>query len=120
MGTTQKTRERTEPATETSTNPYSAYPPSETRFIEEMKKSVSQYRESIEDYQQDWVRSAKNYFELIESVQHEFTEKSDTTISMIDAATRIIRALNDNAKAFAELNHTITQIWIPPWSTEPD
>jgi len=116
MGTTQETRD----ATETSTNPYSAYPPSETRFIEEMKKSVSRYRQSIEDNQQYWVQSCQNNFDLIETVQHEFTEKSETTIAMIDAATRIIKALNDHAKAFAELNHTITQIWIPPWSPEPD
>ena len=116
MGTTQATRD----ATETSTNLFSAYPPSETRFIEEMKKSVSRYRESVENYQQDWIRACKNNFDLIESVQREFTEKSDTNIAMIDAATRIIKALNDNAKAFAELNHTITQIWIPPWSPEPD
>jgi hypothetical protein len=120
MGTTQETRERTEPATETSTNPYSTYPPSETRFIEAMKKSVSQYRQSIEYYQQDWIRSSKNNFDLIESVQREFTEKSDATIAMIDAATRIISALNENAKAFAELNHTITQIWISPWSPKSD
>jgi len=111
MGTTQEIRDATE---------ISAYTPSETRFIEEMKKSVSQYRQSTEEYQQDWVQSCKNYFELVESVQHEFTEKSETTITMIDAATRIIRALNENAKAFAELNHTITQLWIPPWSTKQD
>ena len=98
----------------------SEYAPSETRFIEEMKKSVSQYRQSTEDYQQDWIQSCKNYFKLVESVQNEFTEKSETTITMIDAATRIIRALNENAKAFAELNHTVTQIWVPSWSPKSD
>ncbi len=118
MGTTQETSEITEPATETPA--YSAYPPSETRFIEEMKKSVSQYRQSIEDYQQDWLRASKNNFDLIESVQREFAEKSDATIAVIDAATQIIRALNENAKAFAELNHTITQIWAPSWSPDRD
>ena len=116
MGTTQATRD----SAETSTNLFSAYPPSETRFIEEMKKSVSRYRQSVENYQQDWIRASKNNFDLIESVQREFTEKSDTTIAMIDAATRIIKALNDNAKACAELNHTITQIWVPSWSPKSD
>ncbi len=111
MSTTHETEEITE-TTE--------YTPSETRFIEEMKKSASQYRQSTEDYQQDWVRSCKNYFDLVESVQHEFTEKSETTITMIDAATRIIRALNENAKAFAELNHTVTQIWVPSWPPKSD
>ncbi len=116
MGTTQATSD----SAETSTNLFSAYPPSETRFIEEMKKSVSRYRESVENYQQDWIRACKNNFDLIESVQREFTEKSDTTIAMIDAATRIIKALNDNAKACAELNHTITQIWVPSWPPKSD
>jgi len=116
MGTTQATRD----SAETSTNLFSAYPPSETRFIEEMKKSVSRYRQSVENYQQDWIRACKNNFDLIESVQREFTEKSDTTIAMIDAATRIIKALNDNAKACAELNHTITQIWVPSWPPKSD
>ena len=111
MSTTHETEEITET---------SEYAPSETRFIEEMKKSVSQYRQSTEDYQQDWIQSCKNYFKLVESVQHEFTEKSETTITMIDAATRIIRALDENAKAFAELNHTITQIWVPSWSPKSD
>ncbi len=116
MGTNQATRD----SAETSTNLFSAYPPSETRFIEEMKKSVSRYRQSVENYQQDWIRACKNNFDLIESVQREFTEKSDTTIAMIDAATRIIKALNDNAKACAELNHTITQIWVPSWPPKSD
>ncbi len=111
MSTTHETEEITET---------SVYAPSETRFIEEMKKSVSQYRQSTEDYQQDWIQSCKNYFKLVESVQNEFTEKSETTITMIDAATRIIRALNENAKAFAELNHTITQLWVAPWSPKSD
>jgi len=116
MGTTQATRD----SAETSTNLFSAYPPSETRFIEEMKKSVSRYRQSVENYQQDWIRASKNNFDLIESVQREFTEKSETNIAMIDAATRIIKALNDNAKACAELNHTITQIWVPSWPPKSD
>jgi hypothetical protein len=111
MSTTHETEEITET---------SEYAPSETRFIEEMKKSVSQYRQSTEDYQQDWIQSCKNYFKLVESVQHEFTEKSETTITMIDAATRIIRALDENAKAYAELNHTVTQIWVPSWSPKSD
>ncbi len=120
MSTTHKTREIAEPATETSGNIYSAFPPSETRFIEEMKKSVSRYRQSVENYQQDWLRGCKNYFSLVESVQHEFTEKSETTVSAVEATTRIVKALNDIAKAFAELNHTLTQIWIPSWSPKSD
>ncbi len=117
MSTTHKTKEIEEPTTETS-SPYLAYPPSETRFIEEMKNSVSKYRQSVENYQQDWLKGCKNYFSLVESVQREFTEKSDTTVSVIDATTRIVKALVENAKAFAELNQTITQLWINPWSPE--
>ena len=116
MSTTHETSE----ITETSTKPYSIYPPAETRFIEGMKNSVNQYRQSIENYQQDWLRSYKNNLELIETVQREFTERSDTTISMIDASTRIIMALNDYAKAGEEWNHTITQIWIRFWSPKRD
>ena len=93
---------------------------SEISVFQEMKKSVSRYRQSVDNYQQDWVRSTKNFFELVESVQHEFTEKSDTTISMVDASTRIIKALNENAKAFAEWNHTMSQIWLPSWSPKED
>jgi light-regulated signal transduction histidine kinase (bacteriophytochrome) len=113
MSTTHETSEITEPAIEIS-----AYPPSEIRFIEDMKKSVSQYKLSVENNQKDWVQSCKNYFELVESVQREFAEKSETTVTMIDATTRIVKALVENAKAFAELNQTITQLWMNPWSTE--
>ncbi len=119
MSTTHKTKEITEPTTETS-SPYLAYPPSETRFIEEMKKSVYKYRQSVENYQQDWVRGCKNYFSLVESVQREFTEKSETTVSAVEATTRIVKAVNENAKAFAELNQTLTQIWLPSWSPKSD
>ena len=120
MSTTHKTREIEEPATEKSGNIYSAYPPTETRFIEEMKNSVSRYRQSVENYQQDWIRGCKNYFSLVESVQHEFAEKSDATVSAVDATTRIVKSLNENAKAFAELNQTLTQIWLPSWSPKSD
>ena len=119
MSTTHETKEIEKPTTETS-SPYLAYPPSETRFIEEMKKSVSKYRQSVENYQQDWIRGCKNYFALVESVQREYTEKSDTTVSAVEATTRIVKALNENAKAFAELNQTLTQIWLPSWSPKGD
>lgn len=115
MSTTQKTTETTESETQNSGKPFSIYPPSETRFIEQMKNSMSKYRQSIESYQEDWTRSCHNYFQLVESLQHDFAEKSDTTISMIDANTRIVKSLNENAKAFAELNQTIAQTWFSSW-----
>lgn len=120
MSTTHETPEISEPETKNQGKSFSIYPPSENRFIEQMKKSTSKYRQTIENYQQDWARSYQNYFQLVESLQHDFAEKSDTTVSMIDANTKIVRALNENAKAFAELNQTISQIWYSSWSPQGD
>jgi len=147
--TTQEKIEITNPPTETSTHPHSVYPPAATRFFDEMEKSVSQYRQSIEDYQQECVRSCRNNFELIVSAQREFAEKEGTTFTkpeafekiindtlesfskafsvqkqissaMIKTATQNIKTLNDNAKSFAKLNHSMTQLWIPFWSPKCD
>jgi hypothetical protein len=35
---------------------------------------------------------------------------------MIKAATKRIKALNDNPKSFAELSRSMTQLLIPNWS----
>jgi len=141
----QETRDIVKPTTETSTDPQSTYQQTATKFFDEMEKSVSQYRQSIEDYQQECVRSCKNNFELIVSAQKEFAEKSgatftlpgasekiindtlesfnkaystqrQTSFAMIRAATQSIKALNENAKSFADLNRSMTQLWIPNWS----
>ena len=120
MSTTQETNEIPETSTKISPDSQFLYPPSETKFIEDMKKSVSRYRQSIESYQQDWVRALKNNFELVEKAQNEYVQKSDTTLSAIETSTRIIRALNEYAKAYAELNQTIIQTWISSWSPKTD
>ena len=120
MSTTQETNEIQEPSKKISPESQFLYPPSETKFIEDMKKSVSRYRQSIESYQQDWIRALKNNFELVEKAQNEYVQKSDTTLSAIETSTRIIRALNEYAKAYAELNQTLVQTWISSWSPKTD
>ncbi len=145
----QETRDTVKPTTETPTNQQSTYLQTATRFFDEMEKSVSQYRQSVEDYQQECVRSCKNNFELIVSAQKEFAKKSatpftipeatekiindtlesfskaystqkQTFFAMIKTATQSIKALNDNAKSFAELNHSMTQLWMPDWLPKID
>ena len=142
--TTQDTKEVTKSTVETSTNPQSTHLQSATRFFDEMEQSISQYRQCIEDYQQECIRSFRNNFESIVSAQREFAEKSgtsfaipeasekiindtlesfnkaystqrQTSFAMIRAATQSIKALNENAKSFADLNRSMTQLWIPNW-----
>jgi len=146
--TTQETKEITKPTTETS-NPRSTYLQAATKFFDEMEKSVSQYRQSIEDYQQECVRSFRNNFETIVSTQREFIEKSgtaftlpevsekivsdalrsfskaystqkQTSLAIIRAVTQNIKALNENAESFADLNRSMTQFWIPNWPPKRD
>ena len=151
--TTQETREivksTIETPTKTSTTQHSANLQTATKFFDEMEKSVSQYRQSIEDYQQEFVRSCRNNFELIVSAQREFAEKSGTTFTLPEASEKIvndtlesfskaystqrqtsfaiiravtqnIKALNDNAESFAKLNRSISQLWIPNLSPKRD
>jgi len=144
--TTQETKEVTkhtlETSTETSTNPQSTYLQNTTKFFDEMEQSVSQYRQSMEDYQQEFVQSCRNNFVLITSAQREFAEKSGTFFTipeasekiindtlesfskaystqrqtysiMIKTATQNIKTLNDNAESFAKLNRSMMKLWVP-------
>jgi len=140
--TTQETRETVKHTQETSTNPQPTYLQTATKFFDEIEKSVSQYRQCVEDYQQECVRSFRNNFESIISAQREFAEKSgtgftfpeatekiinnalesfnkvhstqgQTFFAIISTATQSIKALNDNAKSFVDLNRSMTQLWIP-------
>ena len=94
--TTQETKDieksTIETPTKISTNPQSAYQQTADRFFDEMEQSISQYRQSIEDYQQEFVRSCRNNFELIVSAQKEFATKSDTSFAIPEASEKIIRA----------------------------
>ena len=137
------------PTKETPTNQHSTNLQTATKFFDEMEKSVFQYRRSMEDYQQECVRSCRNNFESIVSAQQEFAEKSGTTFTIpeaskkiindtlesfdkacsvqkqivfttINTATQSIKALNDNARSFAELNRSMTQLWMPDWSQKKD
>lgn len=148
MSKTPETREGSKHS-ETPVNPHSTYLQTTTRFFDDMEKSVSQYRQSLEDYQQECVRVCRNNFESIISAQQKFAEKSgmnftlpeasekiinDTlesfskaysiprqiSFTMIKAATQNLKTLNDNAKSFAELNCNITQLCIPNWPTKKD
>lgn len=147
--TTQETREITKSEPTTSTNQRSANLHAVTSFFDEMEKSVSQYRQSMEDYQQECVRSYRKNFESIVSSQKKFSEKSgtifaipkasekiisdmldsfskayftqrQTSVAMFRAATQGLKALNDNVKSFSELNQSIIQAWVPNWSTKKD
>jgi hypothetical protein len=125
---------------------FSVYQQNVDKLFTSVKQSVPQYHQSITNVQQEFLQAYENMVDSSITLQKEFIKKSgisttipetalkamrDTTeefvkaasiqnqiaLATIDATQQNIKALNDNAKSFAELNKNILQSWISAFTT---
>ena len=115
------------------------------KFFDECEKSISQYQQSIANFQRECLQSCRKMGESAISVQQEFANKSGISSSVpeatqkltnniietaeraytiqnkillvtVDTAVQNIKAINDQAKSFAEVNRNVAKLWAPQWS----
>ena len=130
-----------------SKDPYSASKQNANRFFDDCEKSVSQYHQSVANLQRECFESCRKICESVISIQQEFANRSGVSSNVPEAAQKItndaieaankaftvqnkvaqatidtaiqnIKAFNDNASSFAELNRSVAQLCVPPWSAK--
>ncbi len=128
-----------------SKDTYSAYQQNSNKFVDDCEKSVSQYHQSVGSLQRECFESCRKLVESAISSQQEFANRSGINSSVPEAVQKItndvieasnktftiqnkvaqaaidttiqnIKAFNDNAKSFAELNRSVARLCIPAWS----
>jgi len=126
---------------------FSVYQQNVDKLFTTVKQSVPQYHQSITNVQQEFLQAYENMIDSSITLQKEFVKKSgistvipeaalkairDTNeefvkaasiqnqmaLATIDATQQNIKAFNDNAKSFADLNKNIMQSWISAFSTQ--
>jgi cell division septum initiation protein DivIVA len=124
---------------------FAVYRQNVDKFFDDIEKSLPQYLQSITNLQQEYTEAWKNAFNSVISIQQEYATKTglntnvpaafikvindgteeiikarsvQTKIALasIDVARQNVKSLNDNAKAFAELNQNMLQSWISAWT----
>ena len=125
---------------------FSVYQQNIDKLFTTVKQSVPQYHQSITNVQQEFLQAYESMIDSSITIQREFVKKSgistaipeaalkamrDTNeelvkaaaiqnqmaLATIDATQQNIKAFNDNAKSFAELNKNILQSWISAFTT---
>ena len=125
---------------------FSVYQQNVDKLFTTVKQSVPQYHQSITNVQQEFLQAYENMIDSSITLQKEFVKKSGITTSIPEAALKVMRdtteefvkaasiqnqmalasidatqqnikAFNDNAKSFAELNKNIVQSWISAFTT---
>jgi len=120
---------------------FTVYQHNVDKFLDTIKRSVPKYHQSITNAQQEYIGAYENIVNSSITLQKEFARRAgittnvpeaaikairDTTeeavkmisvnnqiaLAAIDATQQNVKTINDNAKAFAELNHNIIQSWI--------
>ncbi len=133
------------PNPQESSDFYSLCQQNANRFFEECEKSISQYRQSMENFQRECTQSCRKMCESSIAFQREFANKSGISSSVpeaaqkvtnnvieaaekaytiqnkvslaaIDATVQNIKALNNQANSFAEVNRNVAKLWAPQWS----
>ena len=128
-------------------DPYPEYQQNANRFFDDCEKSVSQYHQSVGNLQREYLESCRKIVESAISSQQEFANRSGINPGVPEAAQKItndvieaanksftiqnkaaqaatntaiqnIKAFNDNAKTFAELNRSVAQLWVPAWTSK--
>ena len=131
----------TEKTTTNTRDIYTIYQQNVDKFLDTVRQAVPRYHQAITNTQQEYVKACENIISANVSIQREFAIKAGMTASVPDAANKIIqdvteeaikvvsvqnkvaltaidaaqqniKTFNDNAKAFADLNKSITQSWI--------
>ena len=125
---------------------FSVYQQNVDKLFTTVKQSVPQYHQSITNVQQEFLQAYENMIDSSITLQKEFVRKSGIStvipeaalkvmrdaneefvkaasiqnqmaLATIDATQQNIKAFNDNAKSFADLNKNIIQSWISAFTT---
>lgn len=120
---------------------FAVYQQNVDKYFSGIKQSVPRYHQSVTNVQQEYLDAVENVINSTIALQKDFASKSgvttnvpsaalkvirDTTeevvkaydvqnkvaLAAIDSAQQNIKAFNENAKAFADLNKNIVQSWI--------
>ena len=126
---------------------FSVYEENVDKLFSGIRHSVPQYHQSITNVQQEYLQAYENIVDSTIALQKEYAKKAgittdipqatlkvihDTaeefvkvasiqnqmTLATMDAAQQNIKAFNDNAKSFADLNRNILQSWISAFTTK--
>ena len=126
---------------------FSVYEENVDKLFSGIRHSVPQYHQSITNVQQEYLQAYENIVDSTIALQKEYAKKAgittdipqatlkvihDTaeefvkvasiqnqmTLATMDATQQNIRAFNDNAKSFADLNRNILQSWISAFTTK--
>jgi hypothetical protein len=128
-----------------SNNVYSMYQQNIQKYFENISKKSPQYFQAATDLQNECMKTYEKTITASVSVQQEFAKKTGiateipsaaktaiedtnkqivqaTTVNnqlvktTIDATVQNIKTFNDNVNAFVELNKSIIQSWITPFT----
>ena len=126
---------------------FSVYEDNVDKLFSGIRHSVPQYHQSITNVQQEYLQAYENIVDSTITLQKEYAKKAgittdipqatlkvihDTaeefvkiasiqnqmTLATMDATQQNIKAFNDNAKSFADLNRNILQSWISAFTTK--
>ena len=126
---------------------FSVYEENVDKLFSGIRHSVPQYHQSITNVQQEYLQAYENIVDSTIALQKEYATKAgittdipqatlkvihDTaeefvkvasiqnqmTLATMDATQQNIKAFNDNAKSFADLNRNILQSWISAFTTK--
>ena len=134
---TQKTTQNTNQ----SNDVFAIYKQNVQKYFDGIAKNTPQYFQATTHFQEECMKSAKKSFDAAITMQQEFAQKSGLSTDIpnaaktvivdsnkqilqtgsiqnqivktaIDATTQNVKAFNDNATAFTDLNKNIIQSWI--------
>ena len=120
---------------------FAAFQQSSNKYFTDVENSVQRYQQATSDLQDEYIKAWKNVVNANISLQKEFANKTgfnsnlpeatqnvienitesvvktrsvrdQIAVATIEAAKKNIKAWNDNANTFADLNRNIMQSWI--------
>ncbi|MGI0046580.1 MAG: hypothetical protein ACREBB_05260 [Nitrosotalea sp.] len=126
---------------ESTKDVYSEFNQNFTKFYNTLEKSNPQYLQSFTNLQQECLGAWKNFIESSLMLQQQYATKSGMNVNTPEVTTKAIRevtdemtktfdvlnkisftildttrqnvkTLNENASAFANLNHNIIKVWV--------
>ena len=120
---------------------FAAFQQSSNKYFTDVENSVQRYQQATSDLQDEYIKAWKNVVNANISLQKEFANKTgfnsnlpeatqnvienitesviktrsvrdQITVATIEATKKNIKAWNDNANTFADLNRNIMQSWL--------
>jgi len=119
---------------------YSICDQNTNKFFNDVESSLSEYQQSITDYQRECAQSCRKIFEAFLSIQQQYAQRAGISsnvpeavqkitndvieasnkaltiqnkmaLATIDTGVKNIKTINDNVKSFADMNRSIIQDW---------